>query len=196
MSDLTTYGKDPYPTGPEAAWVPGSMMAYAESVDPKHVHTVSSQADRDGRFAGLPAGYLVTCAPLKTVWMSLGGGAWETVYSDTGWVAIASTAFGAGFTASPSGNRWRQTGKVVDLYLSATYTGPDITDADGNIPDMELCTSTAPPPTGGLIPGNTWSSAPLFFLLNSTGKISVTHMMAGGTLTTGSLVYTHVCYTV
>jgi hypothetical protein len=143
VPDTTTFGGDPIPTGPEGAWVPGSMMDYAESIDPKLVHTVADQAARDANFATLPAGHIVTCAPGKTVWMSLGGGLWHTVASDSGTVTTGFT-LSSGWTGTC---RARNRGGNVFAQAYLTYTGLDIvSNANGLIAAGAVSIFTVPAP--------------------------------------------------
>lgn len=144
MPGYTTFGHDPYPTGPEAAWVPGSMMAYGESIDPKLVHTVTTQAQRDSDFNGLPAGRIVTCPLLKTIWMSLG----ETSPGVTGWdrvyyePAIATTGFTWATNFSTAGNTTaRRSMNTVEIVINATYSGAGLTaGAAGTLADTAVVT--------------------------------------------------------
>lgn len=150
MPDATTFGQDPIPTGPEAAWLPGALMAYAESIDPKLVHAATSQADRDSRYATLPVGSLVTWAAGRTIWMKTAGG-WERVFFDSGWVT-------AGFTypdinwAAGSYARARNRNGIIEVRAEVTYNGPTTAYPSGDLSNVTVAVvPTAYRATNGVV---------------------------------------------
>lgn len=138
MPDYSSWGHHPIPTPAEAAEVPADLMALVESLDPHTVQFAASIAERNAKFAGLPAGALVVCRPLKTIWMSLGGTAWQTVYSDSGWITLGF-AWAPGFADTNNRSRQRRIGDLVHIDLYADYSGATITaSAAGGIPDTQI----------------------------------------------------------
>ncbi|WP_106430255.1 hypothetical protein [Streptomyces sp. SPB78] len=71
------YASLPVPAGGSAPVVPGDFAALATAVDKDLPKRATSRADRDARFAALPAGSIVT-APDGTLWTKTSAG-WLTV---------------------------------------------------------------------------------------------------------------------
>lgn len=186
MPDLSAFGGYPSPTGPEAADVPADLLALVSALDAHTVLFATSVSDRNAKYGSVPAGALVTCPGLKTIWLALGSGVWSTVYSDSGW-STAGFTWSAGF--SDSASRWRQVGPLVEVDLHATYSGADIVASSvGGVSDVSVVTVGAPPPV---------ASRPAIFrtsltsgsgYLSSTGLISLSDLHSLSTLSAGHSV--------
>lgn len=141
MTQLSTFGGVVVPSPTEAATIPADFLRLANQLcgtanSPARVNAVvSSKAERDGNYAGYPAGGIVVCPQAKTIWMSLGMSgstqAWQTIYVDTGWITDGFS-FGPNFTPYATGTvKARRKGPQNFLRVQVTYNGDTTITADG-----------------------------------------------------------------
>jgi hypothetical protein len=197
MPELTLFGAYPTPTGPEAADLPGQMMAFADALDAHTVLQAAGEGDRDAKYGDLPVGSIVTStlAPWS-VWLRieapLGGLTWATIYADTGWQTFAPSAFLTNWT--DNGSNWRNKNGQVEINYRATYTGSDVVAgaAGGNIVDiaMMLLPSGARP-VSTQIPSTFYASCCGNVITEVDGDVKLTHLYPGGTLSEGTGLYSH-----
>lgn len=142
MSQLSTYGGVIVPSVTDAATIPADILRVvnqlcgAVGIPAKVNAIVSSKAERDANYDGYPAGGIVVCPQLKTVWLSLGKTSgvqgWNVTYSDTGWVTTGFS-YGPNFSAYSTGSvRARRKGPLYNLRVQVTYNGEDTITADNN----------------------------------------------------------------
>lgn len=153
MSQLSNYGGVIVPSVTDAATIPSDLLGLvnqlcgAVGIPAKVNAVVSSKAERDANYDGYPAGGIVVCPPLKTIWLSLGKvngvQSWNVTYGDTGWVTTGFQ-YGPDFSAYSTGSvRARRKGPMYNLRVQVTYNGQDTITADnqsagqpGNIADQ------------------------------------------------------------
>ncbi len=198
MPDATTFGGDPIPTGPEGAWVPGSLMAYAESIDPKLIHAATSQADRDARFATLPAGSLVTWEAGGTVWLKLASG-WQAIISDTGWVTSGVFTYPSADWTAGSYARVRNRNGLIDVRFEVIYAGVTTAYPTGDIsPNVTVATIASTyrfTSFGGVLSTTGFShSVGYSFAVTSTGEFRLVAVPPGESVTNGGLLDVSITY--
>jgi hypothetical protein len=193
VPDLSTYGEYPTPTGPEAADVPADFLALVTALDSHTVLFADSVADRNSRYSTIEAGAFVTCPSLATVWLALGSGTWETLYTNTGWL---TTGFTWESTFANVSSRIRKVGNSVHVNIVATYSGSDITaPANGNITDVPVVTiALYRPVTIGLPTVARTTTAFGCAILSTAGVVTLTNLTPTAVLTTGQVFYASFSY--
>lgn len=196
MPNLTLWGDYPYPTGPEDANLPADFMALAEALDIHTVLTATSSADRDSKYAGIPAGALVTCAAAKTTWLSLGSGAWTTLYSDSGWVTSGFT-MATGWSSAFSGAcKMRRIGAIVNVTVQVEWSGATlVSDSSAGMADSPMLTlSTNRPSLDQSAIGRAPSTSGTVSLSATTGLMTLKDLHSGSTLPSGQYIQTNFIY--
>lgn len=171
MVQLSTFGGVTVPSTSDAATIPADLLKIvnqfcgAIGVPARVNAVVTSKAERDANYDGYPAGGLIICPSLKTVWLSLGKTGniqgWTPIYSDTGWITDGFT-MGDQWTPYSTGSvRVRRTTNLYFMRVQATYNGTDNIQADnysgsrpGNIADQTVVAQVP----GDFLPADEWTS--------------------------------------
>lgn len=197
MPSYLTYSQAPIPTGPEALAGPANLLAMGNTLDTLVVLKAASQANRDTLYANVPAGTLVSCASLKTVWMKTTtpptAAAW-VVLSEIG-TAVTTGAItnAADFTIS---SQWAQriNGQITLSALLA-YSGSTVTaGSNGDISDVTVCTiQSAFLPVAGLLSVGVTTPMALNNVtgsgfIGSGGTVKLVSLVPGSSLVSGNSV--------
>lgn len=191
MPDASTYSGIPVPTGPEAGDVPGSLSALRAALDPQVVLKATSVSDRDTRLSGIPAGTLVSCEALGTLWQKKATSGFRTL-AEVGTVVTTGVV-----SASPNfsiTSQWAQrVNGMITISAILGYTGTTVT-AGGNSdlsPDVSVCTiqSTFLPPAS-LLSNGVWPSMTLNAMtgqgyIDSGGVVRLGSLTPGQSLSSG-----------
>ena len=194
MPDASTYSGIPVPTGPEAGDVPGSLSALRAALDPQVVLKATSVSDRDTRLSGIPAGTLVSCEALGTLWQKKATSGFRTLAEVGTTVTTGVVAAAANFSVS---SQWAQrVNGMITIAGVLSYSGSTVTTgSSGDLsPDISVCTiqSTYLPPAGLLSVGIPCAT-PLSQLtseafINSSGVITLLSLVPNASLTSGMTV--------
>lgn len=197
MPTPLTFSGAPIPNTGETNNVPAVLLAFGNAIDDKVVLKATSVSNRDTLYANAPAGTLVSCAALKTLWQKT-----TTPPTAAAWVTLAEQG-----TAVTSGVLTALTGFTVTTQVAQringvnwvrgrlTYSGATITApaSGGNITDTPICTVQSAWLPSTALTGNSWifngsaGNASARFRLSS-GTLSVDQMTSGAVLSAGQIM--------
>lgn len=193
MTDLSVFGKYPIPTGPEAPDAPAQFLRLIEALDEHTILWATNAAERDSLYAGVKPGTIVasTTAPWA-VWHKTNTG-WNSVFEDTGWKPI-SDVWGADF--DDVGSKYRIKNSLTQVKIRLQYVGSSVTaPAGGNIDDITLgILPDQAKPIGEQEPSVFVASTCGWITAYVNGDVKITHMISGGTLSTGTVLYSSLSY--
>ena len=184
-----------YPLIGEANDPPADFSRLVADIDPMLVLRAASVADRDTKYGTTPAGILVVCAALKTVWLKTSNApaTWSVVAEDPPAVGNFASP-GTGFTVT------EQYAKFVNGWLhmrvTASWGGADIV-ADGtaaalpgNMADPVMVTLSAAyrPPTLQTVLWRSTGAMGAAAIEAANGQIILTSGVPSGRIRSGDAV--------
>lgn len=183
------------PNGNEANVVPADLSRFREDLTDNFVYPAVDAADRDARLSDLPAGSLVSCAPLKTVWLKLtdppAAAAWATVAEDTGWLTTGITYPTSDWEAG-SVAKYRRLNGRVSFRANLLYAGATLTPFSyGNITDatvLKIPEAYAPDENDHYIQASVQSIYASVYV-NTNGDVRIGAVTPGYNLTEGANLY-------
>ena len=139
MPDTNHYTGLPVPLPGEASSGPDDFSLFRAALGGHTVLYATTSANRDSLYASVPTGTLCVSTSSKTIWQKTDAG-WDTVYSDTGWVSLAT----AGWTSSDfvdNGSGYRIKNSMCYLDIRFTYNGSDLVPTStGQVTNTKIIT--------------------------------------------------------